>query len=221
MTIKEIADDNLQPKSFEWTDESQLMIDNTLKQYPVGRQASAVIPLLNIAQRQNSNWLPIKAIELIADTLDMPRIRVLEVATFYTMFNLIPVGKWFLQPCTTTPCWLRGSHEVMSCIKDKLGLFEDYATTSDGQFTLLEVECLGVCANAPVLQINDNVYEDLNYDLTAKLIQNLKNGERPKYGSMSNRQGSMPKDGPTSLISLKKSDGVPAWWAKKKPAAKG
>ncbi|AHC73563.1 NADH-quinone oxidoreductase subunit E [Candidatus Endolissoclinum faulkneri L5] len=215
MTIKEIADENLQPKSFEWTDESQLTIDKILRQYPAGRQASAVIPLLNIAQRQNCNWVPIKAIELIADTLGMPRIRVLEVATFYTMFNLIPVGKWFLQPCTTTPCWLRGSDEVMSCIKDKLGLFEHYASTSDGQFTLLEVECLGVCANAPVLQINDNVYEDLNYDLTGKLIQSLKIGKMPKCGSMSGRQGSMPKNGPTSLVSLKNSDGVPTWCTKK------
>lgn len=211
MSTKPIAEAHQQPDSFEWTADSQAKIEKIVAKYPAGRQASAVIPLLDLAQRQHDNWIPLKAIDAIAATLDMPRIRVLEVATFYTMFNLAPVGKWFLQACTTTPCWLRGSDDVMRCIKDKLGLSKNFQSTPDGQFTLLEVECLGVCANAPVVQVNDDVYEDLDYDLTAKLIDDLKAGKAPDVGSMAGRKGSMSKDGPTSLVSLKDSDGVPQW----------
>lgn len=221
MSTKPIAEAHLQPDSFEWTADSKAFIDKVVAKYPAGRQASAVIPLLDLAQRQHDNWIPLKAMDAIAETLSMPRIRVMEVATFYTMFNLAPVGKWFLQACTTTPCWLRGSDDVMRCIKDKLGLSANYTSTTDGQFTLLEVECLGVCANAPVVQVNDDVYEDLDYDLTAKLIDDLKAGKAPEVGSMSGRKGSMSKDGPTSLVSLKDSDGVPAWFAKKQASAGG
>jgi NADH-quinone oxidoreductase E subunit len=211
MSTKPIAEAHQQPGSFDWTAESQAEIAKIVARYPEGRQASAVIPLLDIAQRQHHNWIPLKAIDRIAETLDMPRIRVMEVATFYTMFNLAPVGKWFLQACTTTPCWLRGSDDMMRAIKDKLGLSKNFEATEDGVFTLLEVECLGVCANAPVLQVNDDVYEDLDYDLTAKLIDSLQAGTAPGVGSMAGRQGSMSKDGPTSLVSLKESDGVPQW----------
>lgn len=221
MSTKPIAEAHLQPDSFEWSAESKATIEKIVAKYPAGRQASAVIPLLDLAQRQHDNWIPLKAMDTIAATLEMPRIRVMEVATFYTMFNLAPVGKWFLQACTTTPCWLRGSDDVMRCIKDKLGLSKNYTTTADGQFTLLEVECLGVCANAPVVQVNDDVYEDLDYDLTAKLIEDLKAGKAPEVGSMTGRRGSMSKDGPTSLVSLKDSDGVPAWFAEKQASAGG
>lgn len=211
MSTKPIAEAHQQPDSFAWTDESKAKIGTIVAKYPEGRQASAVIPLLDLAQRQHGNWIPLKAMDVIAETLAMPRIRVLEVATFYTMFNLAPVGKWFLQACTTTPCWLSGSDDVMRCIKDKLGLSKNYTTTADGQFTLLEVECLGVCANAPVVQVNDDVYEDLDYDLTAKLIDDLKAGKAPDVGSMAGRRGSMSKDGPTSLVSLKETDGAQQW----------
>lgn len=221
MTTKPIAESDQQPDSFEWTAENLAAIEKIVAKYPEGRQASAVLPLLDLAQRQHDNWIPLKAIDAIAKTLDMPRIRVLEVASFYTMYNLAPVGKWFLQACTTTPCWLRGSDDMMRCIKDKLGLSKNHQTTEDGTFTLLEVECLGVCANAPVLQVNDDVYEDLDYEGTAALIDALKRGEPPKVGSMAGRQGSMSKDGPTSLVSLKESDGVPAWFADNKASAGG
>ncbi len=221
MTTKPIAEAHQQPDSFVWTAESKAEIDRIVAKYPAGRQASAVLPLLDLAQRQHNNWIPLKAIDAIAETLDMARIRVLEVASFYTMYNLAPVGTWFLQACTTTPCWLRGSDDVMRCIKDKLGLSKNHESTEDGQFTLLEVECLGVCANAPVLQVNDDVYEDLDYDSTGALIEALKRGEAPTVGSMAGRQGSMSKDGPTSLVSLKDTDGVPPWFAERGAAAGG
>ena len=144
-----------QPESFAFTPENMAKADAIIAKYPEGRQASAVMPLLDLAQRQHDNWIPLAAIDVISEKLKMPRIRVLEVATFYTMYNLKPVGKYFLQACTTTPCWLRGSDQVMKCIKDKLGL-DNHQTSEDGMFTLLEVECLGACANAPILQVNDD-----------------------------------------------------------------
>ncbi|NQW11017.1 MAG: NAD(P)H-dependent oxidoreductase subunit E [Alphaproteobacteria bacterium] len=218
MSVKPIAED--QPANFTWTAESEAEVAKFIARYPEGRQASAVIPLLDIAQRQHENWIPMAAIDAIAERLDMARIRVMEVATFYTMFNLAPVGEWFLQACTTTPCWLRGSNQVMKCLKDKLGL-DNHGRTVDGRFSLLEVECLGVCANAPVLQVNDDVYEDLDYDQTARLIEALQKGEAPAVGSMTGRQGSMSQDGPTSLVSLKDSDGVPPWFAERQAAGGG
>jgi len=221
MTTKPIAEADQQPDHFEWTAENRAEIEKIVAKYPEGRQASAVLPLLDLAQRQHDNWIPLKAIDAIAETLDMPRIRVLEVASFYTMYNLAPVGKWFLQACVTTPCWLRGSDDVVRCIKDKLGLSKNHQTTADGAFTLLEVECLGVCANAPVLQVNDDVYEDLDYAGTASLIEALQRGEPPAVGSVTGRQGSMSKDGPTSLVSLKDADGVPSWVAEKQASAGG
>ena len=139
-----------------------------------------------------------KAIELIAETLDMAEIRVLEVATFYTMFNLRPVGKYFIQACGTTPCWLRGSDDVMRCIHDKLGI-KSGGTSACGKFSLLEVECLGACVNAPMVQINDDYYEDLDYDSTSELIDRLAKDDVPPAGSVKGRQGSQPEPGPTSL----------------------
>jgi len=220
MSGKTIADEKLQPKSFAWTAESEAAIQTYLSRYPEGRQASAVIPLLDLAQRQHDNWIPLAAIDVIAERLGMARIRVLEVATFYTMFNLAPVGTWFLQACTTTPCWLRGSDQVMRCIKDKLGI-DNHGRTSDGAFSLLEVECLGACVNAPILQVNDDFYEDMDYETTAALLDALKRGEPPAVGSMKGRQTSQSIEGPTSLTSVKDSDGVPAWFADQKAAAGG
>ncbi|MBT6566714.1 MAG: NADH-quinone oxidoreductase subunit NuoE, partial [Candidatus Puniceispirillum sp.] len=165
-----IAED--QPDSFAFSAENEAEIKRIIGKYPKGRQASAVMPLLDMAQRQHENWIPMKAIELIAEKLNMAKIRVLEVATFYTMFNLKPVGKYFLQACTTTPCWLRGSDEMMRCIKDRYDITSGQ-TSNCGRFSLLEVECLGACVNAPILQVNDDFYEDLNYQTTGKLLDSL------------------------------------------------
>lgn len=191
-----IADD--QPASFAFTAESKKAIKTILAKYPKDRKASAVIPLLDLAQRQHDNWIPMKAIEAIAETLEMAEIRVLEVATFYTMFNLRPVGRYFIQLCGTTPCWLRGSDDVTRCIHDKLGITSGQ-TSADGKFSLLEVECLGACVNAPMVQINDDYYEDLDYETTAELIERLSRDDVPPAGSVKGRQGSQPLPGPTSL----------------------
>lgn len=220
MSGKVIAEDGLQPDSFAWTADSEAQIVRILAKYPESRKASAVLPLLDLVQRQHDNWIPLAAIDVIAERLGMARMRVLEVATFYTMFNLAPVGTWFLQACTTTPCWLRGSNDVMRCIKDKLGI-GNHGRTEDGQFSLLEVECLGACVNAPVLQVNDDVYEDLDYETTAKLLESLKRGKPPTVGSMQGRVTSQSIAGPTSLTSLKQSDGVPPWFAAQSAAEGG
>lgn len=199
----DIADN--QPESFAFTPENLAKADAIIAKYPEGRQASAVMPLLDLAQRQHDNWIPLAAIDVISEKLTMPRIRVLEVATFYTMYNLKPVGKYFLQACTTTPCWLRGSDQMMKCIKDKLGL-DNHQTTDDGMFTLLEVECLGACANAPILQVNDDFYEDVDYESTAKLLDALKKGEVPPVGSLSGRNVSEPEKGAQTLVTYKDSE---------------
>ena len=199
MTANAVAPDDLQPASFEFTqgnlDRSRVIIGR----YPEGRQQSAVIPLLDLAQRQHQNWLPRAAMDYVADLLEMPRIKVYEVATFYTMFNLSPVGKHFLQVCTTTPCWLCGSDDVLRAIKDKTGATPGH-TSEDGEFTVIEVECLGACCNAPMVQVNDDYYEDLDYELTSRLIDGLRRGEALSPGSMTGRRGSQAIGGPTSLL---------------------
>ena len=201
MSIDARIADN-QPDSFAFTRENEAEIKRIVAKYPKGRQASAVMPLLDLAQRQHDNWIPMKAIELIAKKLDMAEIRVLEVATFYTMFNLKPVGKYFLQACTTTPCWLRGSDDMMRCIKDRYGISS--GETSDcGRFTLLEVECLGACVNAPILQVNDDFYEDLDYASTGALLDSLEADKPLAVGSVTGRSGSEATTGATSLAALK------------------
>ncbi len=191
-----------QPANWEFTTENAARADDIIGRYPPGRQASAVIPLLDLAQRQNDNWLPLKAVEAVAERLDMPPIRVLEVATFYTMFNLKPVGRYYLQACTTTPCWLRGSDQVMRCIRDRLGI-GNHGSTGDGMFSLLEVECLGACVNAPILQVNDDYYEDLDYERTGELLDALSRGEPPPPGSMAGRNLSESSAGATTLTGLR------------------
>jgi len=191
-----------QPKSFKFTAENEKEIKRIIAKYPKGRQASAVMPLLDLAQRQHDNWIPMAAIEAIAVRLDMAEIRVLEVATFYTMFNLKPVGKYFLQACTTTPCWLRGSDEMMRCIKDRCGIAS--GQTSDcGRFSLLEVECLGACVNAPILQVNDDFYEDLDYQTTGALLDSLEADAPLPVGSVVGRSGSEASGGGTTLAAVK------------------
>ena len=192
-----------QPDNFAFTAENEEKIATIMAKYPEGRQASAVMPLLDLAQRQHQNWIPMKAIEHIANRLDMAEIRVLEVASFYTMYNLKPVGKWFLQACTTTPCMLRGSDDMVRCIKDKLDISSGQ-TSECGRFTMLEVECLGACANAPILQVNDDFYEDLDYQSTAELIEALAADTPPPIGSVIGRQGSEAESGATTLAKEKK-----------------
>ncbi|MEC7094937.1 MAG: NADH-quinone oxidoreductase subunit NuoE [Pseudomonadota bacterium] len=201
MSIDARIADN-QPDSFAFTKENEAEIKRIVAKYPKGRQASAVMPLLDLAQRQHDNWIPMKAIELIARKLDMAEIRVLEVATFYTMFNLKPVGRYFLQACTTTPCWLRGSDNMMRCIKDRYGISSG-ETSECGRFTRLEVECLGACVNAPILQVNDDFYEDLDYASTGALLDSLEADAPLAVGSVTGRSGSEADGGATTLRELK------------------
>jgi NADH-quinone oxidoreductase subunit E len=192
--------------AFAWTAENAGKAKDVIARYPEGRQQSAVMPLLDLAQRQvgaetnTQGWLPIPVIEYVAAELDMPFIRAYEVATFYTMYNLAPVGRYHVQVCGTTPCMLRGSDDVMRACKDR-GMHKG-ATTADGLFTLSEVECLGVCANAPMVQINDDNYEDLDYDRTLAVIDALAKGETPKPGSTIGRQTSAPEGGPSTLTAM-------------------
>lgn len=190
-----------QPKSFEFTPENQEKIKEIISRYPEGRQQSAVMPLLDLAQRQHDNWIPTAAMIKIAEILDMPEIRVFEVATFYTMYNLAPVGKYLLQFCTTTPCMLCGSDDILDGVKKKLGVGVE-ETTEDGLFTIKEVECLGACVNAPMVQINDDYYEDLTPELMEQLLDKLAKGDEVKVGSQQGRTGSMAASGPTTLKDL-------------------
>jgi NADH-quinone oxidoreductase subunit E len=158
--------------SFTFTPENQKKADAYIKRYPKGRQASAVLPLLDLAQRQSGGWLPQNALEGIANMLEMPFIKVLEVASFYTMFNLKPVGTYHLQVCGTTPCWLKGAEDLKKACEHHLKI-KTGETTKDQKFTLREVECLGACINAPVVQINDDYYENLSPESIVKLLKNL------------------------------------------------
>jgi NADH-quinone oxidoreductase subunit E len=187
---------------FIFTSENLKKIDVEIKKYPETKQQSAVIAVLDIAQRQNENWLSVDAMNAVAEILNMPYIRVYEVATFYTMFNLKPVGKHFIQICRTTPCWLRGSDNLKKLCKDKLGIGKG-ETTVDGMFTMTEVECLGACVNAPMVQINDDYFEDLNVDNFSSLLDDLKAGKKPKIGTQTNRQNSAPLGGTEVLKDIK------------------
>jgi NADH-quinone oxidoreductase E subunit len=196
-----------QPASFAFDAESLAEIDRHVAKYPPGRQASAVIPALYVAQGQmkrqtGSAWIPLKAMDAIAHRLGMAPIRVYEVATFYFMFNTAPIGKYHLQLCTTTPCWLRGSDEVVAACREATGIKEWKETSADGLFTMTEVECIGACVNAPVLQVDDDFYEDMDAEKTKELIAALREGRPPPPGSMIGRQTSAPEGGPTTLTTL-------------------
>ena len=185
---------NISNEIFEWSDENFKRVSKIIQKYPNSRQQSAVIPLLDLAQRQNSGWLSRTSIEKVAETLSMSYIRVLEVATFYSMFNLEPVGENFVQICRTTPCWLRGSDKLVKAAEDvsnsKLG-----ETSDDKKFTIVEVECLGACCNAPMVQINDDYYEDLDEHTLTELLIDLKNNKPITKGSQIGRQTSHPQRG--------------------------
>ena len=187
-----------QPANFEFTPDNMEKAKKIIAKYPAGKQASALLPLLDLAQRQHDNWLPRAAMDHVAQILEMPPIRVYEVATFYTMYNKEPVGKHLVQLCRTTPCWLRGSDGIQKACENKLGIHAG-ETTADGLFTLIEVECLGACANAPMVQINDDFYEDLTPESMEAILDALARGEKPKTGSQTGRQTSSPAGGLTSL----------------------
>ncbi len=192
---------------FAFDVESEAKIPTILAKYPRSRQASAVMPLLDLAQRQmgrvtGSAWVPRAAMDVIATRLGMAPIRVYEVATFYFMFNTKPVGKYHLQVCTTTPCWLRGSDEVTAACRHATGVKDWHETSADGLFTVTEVECLGACVNAPILQVNDDFYEDMDGVKTEALIEALRRGDKPEAGSMGGRQGSAPEGEPVTLVDV-------------------
>ena len=203
-SLPDIAELRARWGAFAWTSENAERVKTIIARYPPGRQQSAIIPLLDLAQRQigaetdTQGWLPIPVIEYVAVYLGMPYIRAYEVATFYTMFNLRPVGRFHVQVCGTTPCMLRGSDDVFAACKAK-GMKKGQ-TTPDGLFTLSEVECLGACANAPMVQINDDNYEDLTFETTTAILEALARGEMPKPGPQGvDRRTSEPEGGPTTL----------------------
>jgi NADH-quinone oxidoreductase E subunit len=185
-------------EAFNFDADNKALTKTVIAKYPQGRQASAVLPLLDLAQRQNDGWLSRPAMDHVAEVLDMAPIRVYEVATFYSMFNLKPVGKHHVQVCTTTPCWLRGSDEILAACKKRLGV-EPGETTTDGNFTLDEVECLAACVNAPMIQIGDDYYEDLDAESVTKILDDLAEGKAPTPGPQVKRQTSAPVTGAKTL----------------------
>ena len=205
-----------QPQSFAFRDQQK--VDAILARYPHGREQSAIMPLLDLAQRQvgedglaakptYGGWIPRAAMDEIARIVNVPAIRVYEVATFYSMYNLEPVGRHLIQACTTTPCWLRGSDGIVKSCKDRLGVGSG-ETTADGMFTLVEVECLGACVNAPMVQINDDYYEDLTPERMGEMIDTLKSGQAIPVGSQIGRKGSMAVGDPTTLNDQAKKAGI-------------
>ena len=197
MAVRRLAPVEVQPKEFAFTADNLAWAKKQIAKYPEGRQASAVIPLLWKAQEQAGGWTPQKAIEHVADVLGMPYIRVLEVATFYTMFNLEPVGKFNVQLCGTTPCVLRGAEELKKVCHKKIG--DQHHVTRDGKFSWVEVECLGACVNAPMVQINYDFFEDLTPEILERVLDDLAAGKSPNPGPQIDRQFSAPVGGPTTL----------------------
>ena len=191
MSLKKVHDK--QPETFEFTKENLELANNILKKYPEGRKKSAVMPLLYLAQNQNDNWIPLAALKYIGKFLSMPYVNVYEVATFYTMYNLAPVGKYFVQVCTTSPCLLRGANEIVKVCQDKIS--ENKETISkNGLCSWTEVECLGACVNAPMIQINNDYYEDLDKNSMEKIVDSLTENKPLKPGSYRGRKSSAPEN---------------------------
>ena len=195
MSLKKIHDD--QPSKFEYSAENLKEVENILKKYPEKNKKSAVMPLLYLAQKQNKNWIPLAAIKYIAKYLSMPYISVYEVATFYTMYNLAPVGKNFIQVCTTTPCLIRGADKIVKICKEKISPNES-EISKDGNCSWMEVECLGACVSAPMVQINDDYYEDLDEQSTVEILDSLINDKPLKPGSYRGRKNTAPEKSKTS-----------------------
>ena len=200
MSLKKISKD--QPDSFEFNSKSLEIAKKIISNYPTGKQQSAVMALLYIAQRQNDNWIPLSAMKSIAKMLEMPYIKVYEVATFYTMYNLAPVGDYFFQVCTTTPCMIRGAYKLVDVCKKKISEKES-EITENGKASWMEVECLGACVNAPMIQINDDYFEDLNEEKLEKIIDQINKNQKPKPGSYRGRLSSEPENIRKTLLGNK------------------
>ena len=200
MSIKKIS--KQQPETFEFTKDNLMISKEVISRYPEGKQQSAVMSLLYLVQKQNQNWIPLVAMKYIAKLLGMPYIKVYEVATFYSMYNLSPVGKYFYQVCTTTPCMLRGANKLVEACKEKISKNQN-ELSDDGNCSWVEVECLGACVNAPMVQINENYYEDLNKDKLINIIEETKKEKQPKPGSYKGRLNSAPEIKRTTLNNFK------------------
>ena len=200
MSIKKIS--KQQPETFEFTKDNLMISKEVISRYPEGKQQSAVMSLLYLVQKQNQNWIPLVAMKYIAKLLGMPYIKVYEVATFYSMYNLSPVGKYFYQVCTTTPCMLRGANKLVEACKEKISKNQN-ELSDDGNCSWIEVECLGACVNAPMVQINENYYEDLSKDKLINIIEETKKEKQPKPGSYKGRLNSAPEIKRTTLNNFK------------------
>ena len=200
MSIKKISKN--QPETFEFNEECMEIAKKTISNYPEGKQQSAVMALLYIAQRQNNNWIPLSAMKCIAKLLKMPYIKVYEVATFYTMYNLAPVGKYFFQVCTTTPCMIRGAYKLVDVCKKKISENES-EISKDGKLSWMEVECLGACVNSPMIQINDEYFEDLDEKKLEKIIEKIKNDQKIEPGSYKGRKSAEPENNRSTLMDTK------------------
>jgi len=200
MSIKKISKE--QPSDFEFNKKNLEEVQKIIKNYPDGKQQSAVMSLLYLAQKQNNNWIPLIAMKYIAKLLNMPYIKVYEVATFYSMYNLSPVGKFFIQVCTTTPCMIRGAYDIVNVCKEKIS-DKEKELSKDKTCSWMEVECLGACINAPMMQINDDYYEDLDKAKTEKIINQIQNGEKPLPGSYRGRKNSEPENNRKTLLNIK------------------
>ena len=200
MSLKKVHDK--QPDTFEFTKENLELADKILKKYPKDRKKSAVMPLLYLAQNQNNNWIPLAALKYVGKFLSMPYINVYEIATFYTMYNLAPVGEYFFQVCTTTPCMLRGAYKLVDVCKSKISQNEN-VISKDGKISWMEVECLGACVNSPMIQINDDYFEDLDEKKLEKIIENIQHGQKIKPGSYKGRKSSEPENNRITLMDIK------------------
>ena len=200
MSIKKVSKE--QPDSFEFNEENLKIANDIIKNYPSGKQQSAVMSFLYLAQRQNNNWIPLVAMKYIAKLLNMPYIKVYEVATFYSMYNLSPVGKYFVQVCTTTPCMIRGAYDIVKVCKEKISKKEN-ELSKDKSCSWTEVECLGACINAPMMQINEDYFEDLDEKKAEKIINQIIKGEKPKSGSYRGRKNSEPENNRKTLMDIK------------------
>jgi NADH-quinone oxidoreductase subunit E len=200
MTLRNIS--KIQPENFEFTNENSEKAKKIISKYPEDKQQSAVMSLLYIAQKQNDNWIPLSAMKYIGKFLGMPYIKVYEVATFYTMYNLSPVGKNFIQVCTTTPCMIRGANKIVEACKEKISKNEN-ELSKDKNCSWMEVECLGACINAPMIQINDDYYEDLDKEKALKILDQIISGNKPKPGSYRGRLNSEPENNRKTLMDIK------------------
>ena len=200
MSIKKVSKE--QPDSFEFNKKNLKIANDIIKNYPSGKQQSAVMSFLYLAQRQNNNWIPLVAMKYIAKLLNMPYIKVYEVATFYSMYNLSPVGKYFVQVCTTTPCMIRGAYKLVEACKEKISKNQN-TLSNDGKCSWVEVECLGACVNAPMMQINEDYFEDLDKEKTSKIFDKILNDENIEPGSYRGRVNSEPENNRKTLMDLK------------------